>query len=171
MEIAFLGFFASGTHRPTAREVAIAKLPDCPEVQLFSFENDLATGFVPPVFKEASYIHPTDRFVAATFLGLAYHQVDVNWLARPIFEMCFVFDVEDFFAIPLTTAQIGIAALELDVNFAAARPTVVALKFQLAVDSVVKTSLQGGKFGWPRRRPPLCGQSGSAPGLENLVSA
>jgi hypothetical protein len=101
--------------------------------------DDLAAAYlVLPVVEIARHVHPTDRFLAAPLVRLADDEIHVHGLADPVVQMAGVLHVEDFTPVTTECSQIRIAALELDVDFPAARVAVVILELQLAVDAVVE---------------------------------
>lgn len=112
--------------------------PDGFHRQGFAIEDDLATLFILPIPEITSNVHPPDCFFVGSLVSLADDEIDVDRLTDPIFQVAVVFYVEDFPSVASACPQVGIAALELHVDFHPARLAIIVLEFYLAIDAVVE---------------------------------
>src|SRR5690349_23962103 len=122
---------------PPRRPEPVAQLPHRLHVQPLALEDDLAARLVLPALEVTRHVHPANRLLATTLILLADDEVHVHRLADPVLQVAVVLHVEDFAAVAPAGPQVGIAALELDVDLPAAGLAVVVLEFHLAVDAVV----------------------------------
>ncbi len=103
-----------------------------------TIEDDLAALLVFPVLEGAGHVHPADGSVAAHLVLLTDDEIHIDRLADPVFEVPLVLHVEDFEAVALAGPQVGVAALELDVDLLPAGSAVVVLELHFAIDAVVE---------------------------------
>src|SRR3954465_10306272 len=104
------------------REEPIPQFPHRLHVQPLALEYDLAALLVLPFLEVTRHVHPADRLLAAPLVLLADDEIHVYGLVDPVVQMALVLNVEDFAAVALACPQVGIAALELDVDLLAAGP-------------------------------------------------
>ena len=103
-----------------------------------AFEDDLAAPLVFPALGGASHVHPADDSFAAHLVLLADGEIHIERLANPVFEVPLVLHVEDLAAVALAGPQLGVLALELDVDPLPAGSAVVVFELHFAVDAVVE---------------------------------
>ena len=120
------------------RKELIAHLPHLVHVELVPFKDDLAALLVFPVLEVAGHVHPADGSFAAHLVLLTDDEIHVDRLADPVFEVPLVLHVEDLAAVALASPQVGVAALELDVDPLPAGSAVVVFELHFAVDAVVE---------------------------------
>ena len=120
------------------REEPIPHLPHRLHVELLAVEDDLPALLVLPGLEIARHVHPADDLLAAQFVRLADDEIHVHRLADPVFEVAVVLHVEDLAAVAFAGAQVGVPALELDVDALPAGLAVVVLELHFAIDAVVE---------------------------------
>lgn len=120
------------------RKEFIADLPHLVHVELVAFKDDLAALLVFSVLEGASHVHPADGAVTAHLVLLADDEIHIDRLADPVFEVPLDLHVEDFAAAALAGPQVGVPALELDVDPLPAGSADVVLELQFAVDADVE---------------------------------
>ena len=76
--------------------------------------------------------------MAPHLVRLADYEIHVHWLVDPVFEMAVILHIENLAAIALARPQVGISALELNVDPLPAGPAVIVLELLFAVDAVVE---------------------------------